>query len=149
MRLTNHDFAPVSSVYQDYQAELVAAGLLIPLGVPGLYGRSGAFERVVEHFERYVTRMGAHLEPEVMHFPPLLARRDYLCTGHQQNFPDLMGSVHSFAGSERDHLMLQQKQIGGEDWTRDAACHSRRRPRLGGDELLRRYLDRAAPRLGA
>src|SRR4051794_316176 len=119
MPITHTGSPPASSVYHDYQSELVAAGLLIPLGVPGVYGRSGAFEHIIEQFERYVSRMGAHLAPEVMHFPPLLARKHYLCTGHLQNFPDLMGSVHSFTGNERDHLALQQKQLGGEDWTRD------------------------------
>src|SRR5437870_11022602 len=88
-------------VYDQYRNELIAAGLLIPLGAPGLYGRSGAFERVIEQFERHVTRMGAHLQAEVMHFPPLLARQHYLGTDHIQNFPNLMGSVHSFTGNER------------------------------------------------
>jgi seryl-tRNA synthetase len=110
-----------SAASPSYQHELIAAGLLIPLGVTGLYGRSGVFERVVDHFEGFVTRMGAHLEAEVMHFPPLLARKHYLCTGHLQNFPDLMGSVHSFVGNERDHLALQEKQQSGGEWTDDLA----------------------------
>src|SRR5438552_3919066 len=101
---------PPADVYQVYQDELVAAGLLIPLGVPGLYGRSGTFERVVEQFERYVTRMGAAAEPEVVHFPPLFARRDYLSTDHIQNFPNLMGSVYTFCGNERGHMALLQKK---------------------------------------
>src|SRR5438093_428704 len=46
---------PITAAYQGYRDELVGAGLLIPLGVPGVYGRSGVFEAVVEHFERYVT----------------------------------------------------------------------------------------------
>ena len=53
---TNPDHRPPTAAYRD---ELVDAGLLIPLGVPGLYGRSGVFEGVIEHFERFVTRMGA------------------------------------------------------------------------------------------
>ena len=45
--------------------------------MPGVYGLAGAFEQVVEGFEAYVTRMGAPLEPEVMRFPPILARANY------------------------------------------------------------------------
>ena len=110
-----------ATAYRHYQGELVEAGLLIPLGVPGLYGRSGGFERVVDHFERYITRMGSHLEPEVVRFPPLLARQHYLRTGHIQNFPNLMGSVHSFSGDERGHLGLLQKMEQGRDWACDLA----------------------------
>ena len=35
-----------------------------------------------------------------------MARPHYLKTDHIQNFPDLMGSIHSFAGNERDHFAL-------------------------------------------
>ncbi len=112
---------PLTSCYQRFQAELVEAGLLIPLGVPGLYGRGGVFEQVVQQFERHVTRAGAPLGAEVMHLPPLLSREHYLATGHVQNFPNLMGSVHSFAGDDRGHMALVQKTIAGEDWSRDLA----------------------------
>lgn len=107
----------ITTAYRDYQEELVEAGLLIPLGVPGVYGRSGVFEGIIEHFEQFVTRMGACHQPEVMRFPPLLARSHYLATDHLRNFPNLMGSVHSFQGTEREHLALLEKQAEGEDWT--------------------------------
>jgi seryl-tRNA synthetase len=107
---------PLTAAYQKYLVELVQAGLLIPLGVPGVYGRSGIFEGVIEHFERYVTRMGAHLNAEVMRFPPLLSRQHYLGTDHTQNFPNLMGSIHSFTGGDREHLALLQKKEQGQDW---------------------------------
>jgi seryl-tRNA synthetase len=107
----------ITAAHRKYRTELVAAGLLIPLGVPGVYGRSGVFEGVIEHFERFVTEAGAEFQPEVMHFPPLLARQHYLGTDHIQSFPNLMGSVHTFTGNERDHLALLQKKEDGEDWT--------------------------------
>ena len=34
-----------ADAYQVYQRELIDAGLLIPLGVKGVYGRGGTFER--------------------------------------------------------------------------------------------------------
>ncbi len=109
----------VTAAYESYQKELVDAGLLIPLGVPGLYGRSGVFEGIVEHFEGFITRMGAPQKPEVMRFPPLLARSHYLKTGHIQNFPDLMGSVHTFLGNERGHFAMLEKMDQGGPWTDD------------------------------
>lgn len=112
---------PITAAYQSYQDELVGAGLLIPLGVSGVYGRSGVFEEVIDHFQGYVTRMGRSPDTEVMHFPPLLSRRHYLGTDHIQNFPDLMGSVHSFRGNDRDHQALLQKKERGQDWAADLA----------------------------
>jgi seryl-tRNA synthetase len=113
---------PIALAYQTYLDELIEAGLLIPLGVAGLYGRSGVFEGVIDHFERYVTRMGAHLEAEVMHFPPVFARQHYCCTDHMENFPNLMGSIHTFTGQDRQHKDLVRKKNQGEDWSRDLAA---------------------------
>jgi len=113
---------PLTTAYRSYRDELVDAGLLIPLGVLGVYGRSGVFESVVEQFERYITRAGADQQPEVMRFPPLLSRQHYLGTDHIQNFPNLMGSVHSFTGDDRRHLALLQKKEKGEDWSADLAA---------------------------
>lgn len=109
----------LTDAYQECLNQLTQAGILLPLGVPGLYGHSGVFEDVIDHFERVVTRHGAPLKPEVLRFPAILARKHYLQTTHIENFPDLMGSVHSFTGNERDHHRLLGKRANGEDWTRD------------------------------
>ncbi len=103
--------------YKKYQAELIAAGLLIPSGVRGVYGRSGTFEYIVDQFEHYVTRMGAHQNAEVMRFPPIFNRAHYARIDHINNFPDLMGSVHSFLGKEAEHTEMLGKFERKEDWT--------------------------------
>src|SRR5262249_7206563 len=113
---------PVTAAYQSFLDELTAARLLFPLGVLGVYGRSGVFEGVVEHFDRYVTRLGAHLKPEVMRFPPVFARKHYGCIDHMENFPNLMGSVHTFKGGDREHQGLLRKKAAGEDWSHDLAA---------------------------
>jgi seryl-tRNA synthetase len=109
--------AEVADPYEQYLSALIGAGLLIPSGVPGVYGLAGVFEDVIERFEGYVTRMGAHLHPEVMRFPPLLSRASYSQTDHMETFPNLMGSVHSFMGDERGHIELANKKAAGEDWS--------------------------------
>jgi len=38
----------LQDAHRDYRDELLSAGLLISMGVDGLYGRSGTFERIVE-----------------------------------------------------------------------------------------------------
>ena len=80
-------------------------------------GHSGVFERVLEGFDSILTRRSAHLHAEVIRFPGLLNRVHYLKTSHIENFSDLIGSVHSFAGNERDHGALLQKRANGADWT--------------------------------
>jgi seryl-tRNA synthetase len=114
--------APVASdtlqdAYQAYLTSLIDARLLIPSGVPGVYGLAGVFEGVIEAFERFVTRMGADADPEVMRFPPLLSRRTYEQTDHLETFPNLMGSVHSFAGDDRAHQKLAATKAAGGDWS--------------------------------
>lgn len=106
------------ALYQKYQDELVAAGLLIPLGVQGLYGRSGVFEGIIERFEAHLSRLSKPMAPEVMRFPPLMARQHYLKTDHLNNFPNLMGSIHTFHGGDREHLALAHAAEKGEDWPR-------------------------------
>ena len=109
----------LTAEYQSYLDELTKAGLLIPLGVRGLYGHSGVFEDVIERFERAVTVRAVPFKSEVMRFPAILNRKHYLMTNHIESFPDLMGSVHSFMGNERDHVQMLQKRANGDDWTRD------------------------------
>ena len=110
---------PLDDPYRRFQSALVEAGLLIPSGVRGVYGLAGAFENAIERFEAYVTRMGAHFAPEVMRFPPLLSRRVYEKTDHLETFPNLLGSVHSFLGDERQSIELARRKEAGEDWSRD------------------------------
>lgn len=112
---------PITSAYEKYQGELVAAGLLIPLGTPGLYGRSGVFENVIERFEQLVTSVAAPIKADVVRFPPVFARKHYLMIDHIETFPNLMGSVHTFAGKDREHIEMLRKRNAGEDWTRDLA----------------------------
>lgn len=112
------DFSlPTGDAYRAFQQELVAARLLLPMGVPGVYGRGGDFERAIEHFDALVTRAGAELAPDVMRFPPIFSRSHYGRIDHIHNFPDLMGSLHTFTGGEREHREMLGRFERGEDWT--------------------------------
>ncbi len=107
----------LTDAYQHCLDQLTQAGILLPLGVPGVYGHAGVFEDVIDHFEQLVTRQSRSLTPEVLRFPAILSRKHYLQTSHIENFPDLMGSVHSFTGNDKDHRRLLQQRANGEDWT--------------------------------
>jgi seryl-tRNA synthetase len=87
-----------------------------------VYGRGRDFERAIEQFDALVTREGAKLSPEVMRFPPVFARAHYEKIDHIHNFPDLMGSVHTFTGNEREHRDMLGKFENKGDWSRDLAA---------------------------
>nr|WP_253203799.1 amino acid--[acyl-carrier-protein] ligase [Methylosinus sp. KRF6] len=86
-------------------------------GVDGLYGRGQAFEAVIEGMDRLITRTAANDHAEVIRFPPGMNRALFEKSGYMKNFPQLAGTVHSFAGSERDHLALLDNIHNGGDWT--------------------------------
>lgn len=120
---TAHDDLALESAdaYTMYREELVAAKLLIPSGVRGVYGRGGVFEDVITRFDALVSRHGARTKPEVMRFPPIFNRAHYEKIDHINNFPDLMGSVHTFMGGDSEHKAMLAKFNGNEDWSRDLA----------------------------
>lgn len=108
---------PVSAAYEAFRTELESQGLLISMGVEGLYGRSGTFEDVVERLNAAIGAVGDPDGPEVMRFPPGLGRLQLEKSGYVRNFPHLAGTVASFAGSNQDHAALLARLSNNEDWT--------------------------------
>ena len=103
--------------HREYRDELLGAGLLISMGVDGLYGRSGTFERIVEGINVAVSRVGDLDGPEVMRFPPGIGKWQLEQSGYLKSSPQLVGTIHSFTGNDRDHrAMLETLEKGGE-WT--------------------------------
>ncbi|MBB3658746.1 seryl-tRNA synthetase [Rhizobium sp. BK650] len=98
---------------------LFESGLLIDTGVDGLYGRSGQFEDVIAAFERLIDTFGGADGAEAMRFPPGMNRALFEKSGYMKSFPQLAGTVHSFCGSELDHMSLLQCMEVGDDWTKD------------------------------
>ncbi|MEP6992824.1 MAG: hypothetical protein ABJA80_17945, partial [bacterium] len=104
--------------YDAYMGELVREGLLIPSGVPGVVGRGGVFEDVLQRFDRFVTRRGAAEQATVMRFPSLIPRAHFEQSGYLKSFPQLIGSVSSFTGNEHDHKELLRLLDRGDDWSK-------------------------------
>jgi seryl-tRNA synthetase len=100
-----------------YRDELLKHGLLISMGVEGLYGRSGTFESIVEAVDQYVTRVGGGDGAEVMRFPPGISRQVFEESEYLKSFPQLAGTVHSFMGNDKDHAALLSALENKEDWT--------------------------------
>ncbi len=100
-----------------FREGLFKQGLLIPMGVDGLYGRSETFENIGMAFDAAVTRIGKGDGAEVMRFPPAITRPVFDKVGYMSSFPNLSGTIHSFFGNDKDHLELMRKFDAGEDWT--------------------------------
>lgn len=108
---------PATSEQAAFLAELVARHLLIETGVPGVYGRGGAFEDVRERVAALVTRASRSEAPEQLRFPPILPRRDLETVGYLKSFPHLAGSVFAFAGTEAQAAEQYDLATRHEDWS--------------------------------
>jgi seryl-tRNA synthetase len=119
--------------YRTFRDELFAAGLLVPCGADGIYGRSGQFEEIVDATGARLTEAAGDQDAAVLRFPPVIPRPVVEATGYHLSFPNLTGAVYSFAGDDAQHAKLRGRAAAGEDW-RDflqptdtmlcsAACH--------------------------
>lgn len=116
-----------------FRAELISHGVLVETSVDGLYHRSGTFEDIARAVEQLVSRAGADQQAPKLYFSPLMPRDAFELTDYLKSFPDLVGSIDTFTGTEADHAKLLQGLEAGEDWSRSlvpaevvlcsAACH--------------------------
>jgi seryl-tRNA synthetase len=111
------DFRPGTPDQTNFLRELMAAGLLIDSGVPGVYGRGDGFERVRLGFDAAVTEAAADEAPERLTFPPLLPRRQIEDLGYLKSFPHLAGTVFAFEGDEAQAAEQEHRAEAHEDWS--------------------------------
>jgi seryl-tRNA synthetase len=97
--------------------DLVRSRLLLETGVRGVFGRGPTFEEVLDQFNSYVSAAVKDDGAERLHFPPILARKDFERSGYLKSFPQLAGSVFAFQGKDADHQELLRRLDAGEDWT--------------------------------
>ena len=93
--------AAPNQAWRRLRDDLVRHGLLLESGVPGLYGRGAAFERVREGLDRELTRAFAGEKAEHIAFPPAIPRWQLESSGYLRSFPHLAGSVFSFREPSR------------------------------------------------
>ncbi len=95
---------------------LVGAGLLIPLGADGLMGRNAVFEGVVEAIGGAVNRVAADYDETTWFFPPVIPRQLVHRVGYLRSFPDMLGSLHAFTGTEGDQAAILAAVEEGHDY---------------------------------
>src|SRR5260221_4137547 len=98
--------AAQSTGESQFLQDLIAGGLFLPSGEPGVYGRGMMFEDGRTRFDQLVTRICAPDHPETPRFPPLIPRRTLEKAGYLKSFPQLCGVVFSFDGVAAAALAL-------------------------------------------
>lgn len=101
---------------QDLYDGLVQHKLIIPVGVPGAFGRGAVFEDVLARFNDLITRLAQHDGAEVMAFPPILDRQVFEKSEYLDSFPQLAGTVFSFFGTDLQHKELSQRIHDQKPW---------------------------------
>jgi len=105
-----------SPTSREFVAELIAGGLLIETGVPGVFGKNGAFESVVRGIDALVEAAAEDMRPELVRFPPVVPRSLIERSGYLAGFPQLIGAVHSFEGGDADHAAILRAVEQGGSW---------------------------------
>ena len=107
---------PVRFDAHEFHEGLVKHGLIIPVGVPGVFGRSAVFEDVLERFNGLVSEVSKHDGAEVYTFPPVINRQVLEKVHYLDSFPHLCGAVYSFFGKEPQAKELSRRIHDGEKW---------------------------------
>lgn len=136
MTATQDVDAQLEQAREQFRDELIEAGLLVPMGIDGLYGRGAVFEDIVEGIDRVVHRKGAAVHGDrakVLRFPPVYARVEFEKTDYIASFPDLTGAISTFTGENAEHRALLADRDAGLSWDGhlnsagtmlvSAACH--------------------------
>ncbi|MUM35115.1 hypothetical protein, partial [Mycolicibacterium sp. CBMA 361] len=126
----------LDSARRQFRDELIAAELLVPMGIDGLYGRGAVFESIVDGIDYAVRGKGTEVhgdDPKVMRFPAVYPREQFEKTDYIASFPDLTGAISTFTGGNAEHRALLADRNAGLPWDGhlnsagtmlvSAACH--------------------------
>lgn len=133
----SHDAATdLDQAREEFRDELVAAGLLVPSSLDGLYGRSGEFEDIIDLIDSRVKAAGRTAHGTALNrfrFPPVFPRDAFEKTDYIASFPNLTGAINTFGGDNKAHAELLAARSEGKDWDHwlesagtmlvSAACH--------------------------
>jgi seryl-tRNA synthetase len=111
------EFRPATPDQAAFRAELLERGLLIDCGVPGVYGRGTAFERVRLAFDALLDRVAEPDRSESLRFPPVVPRHQLESVGYLKSFPHLAGTIFAFEGTDPEAAELQDRASRHEDWS--------------------------------
>ncbi len=101
---------------QQFHDDLVSHGLIVPVGVQGVFGRGAVFEDVLERFNGLVTRLSRDDGAQTLTFPPVINRQILEKVHYMDSFPHLCGTVSSFFGRDSQARELSERINTGKPW---------------------------------
>lgn len=101
----------------DLRTTLEDAGVFRTTAVDGVYHRSWDWERVLRGVEQHVMAKRVAADAPRRWFPPVMPREEFLKTDYLRSFPDLVGSIDVFDGTDKEHRALLAVLEDGGDWT--------------------------------
>jgi seryl-tRNA synthetase len=96
--------------------ESIAHALFRPLGVGGVYARTGLFEQVIDGLTALISRYRP-ADAEIFKFPPVTSRAQVEKSGYLKSFPHLLGCVSCLAGTEQEIRGVVDAATSGKDWS--------------------------------
>src|SRR6266481_3456655 len=96
--------------------ESIAHALFRPMGVGGVYARTGLFERVIDGLTAFISR-DRPSDAEIFKFPPVMSRAQVERSGYLKSFPHLLGCVCALHGSEAEIRGAAALHEAGGEWT--------------------------------
>lgn len=115
-----------------------------PTAAPGIALTTGEFEQIVAGLRRQIDALSSGEGATTVGAPPVIARETIERAGYVREFPNLLGTVHTYPGDEAAWLELRPHATPSGDWHREqritdvvltpAACYHIY-PRLAGTRL--------------
>ncbi len=99
----------------------IGSALFHRLGIDGVYARTALYEDMVERLGTLISRE-RDARAEVLRFPPVMSRRELERSGYLGSFPNLLGCVCAFHGTESEIRAAADVHESGGDWTRSLAA---------------------------
>jgi len=101
---------------EQFRDRLLAEELLADGAVPGIYHRSFALEHIIQHLSAYISAAGEGTAMRRLHLGPVQARATLEGSGYVTSFPNLVGVVTSFSGTEADVPGFLDAVEAGGSW---------------------------------
>jgi seryl-tRNA synthetase len=95
--------------------EPIAHALFRPMGVAGVYARTGLFEGVIDGLMALISRYRPS-DAESFKFPPVMSRAQVERSGYLNSFPHLLGCVNCLRGTEPEIHAVVESTGPGKDW---------------------------------
>src|SRR5579875_2309760 len=108
--------ADLTSTKLAAKPEEILGRLFTQMNVDGVYGRSGAYEDVVEGLGRYISTLRP-ANTEVFRFPPVVSRALVEKSGYLKSFPHLLGCVCGLGDDPERVNGAVASYLAGGTWT--------------------------------